>query len=237
MFVQPAPMQQPVTPLPEDPWFSGLSASQQAALWGSTRPRKLAGGAVLWAQHKPTLPASGFAVLAEGLLKMSSVGPSGAEAVLGYIYPGQWFGESAWADGLGHVRDITAERPSVIHTVSPERMEELMADTGLARKLLQLQAERNRFAHSVLEDFSLRSLKARTARRLMLLACRDNVHARPEHLALDVSHDALASMLGVTRQSLSVQLRSLRAVGAIAQGYSQIVITSLVTPMVVAAAP
>jgi Crp-like helix-turn-helix domain len=41
----------------------------------------------------------------------------------------------------------------------------------------------------------------------------------------------LASMLGMTRQTLAHQLKLLAGVGAIAQGYSRIVITSMVALM------
>jgi CRP-like cAMP-binding protein len=67
----------------------------------------------------------------------------------------------------------------------------------------------------------------RVARRLLLLARGDaslRAKARP---VVPVSQDALAMMLGVTRQTLSKELMLLVAGGAITLGYRRIAIASV----------
>jgi CRP-like cAMP-binding protein len=72
----------------------------------------------------------------------------------------------------------------------------------------------------------LRTISTRVARRLLLLTHGDatmNPHARS---VVAVSQEALAMMLGVTRQTLSKELRVLARAGVLTLGYGRIEITS-----------
>jgi CRP/FNR family transcriptional regulator, cyclic AMP receptor protein len=76
------------------------------------------------------------------------------------------------------------------------------------------------------EDATLHSTRARVARRLLLLASGD-VSTWPESRQnVSVSQDTLAMMLGITRQTLSLELKVLAEKGAIALRYGRIEICS-----------
>jgi CRP-like cAMP-binding protein len=88
-------------------------------------------------------------------------------------------------------------------------------------------AARVRSLYGMVEDATLRSTRARVARRLMLLARGDATFARDARPVVPVSQEALAMMLGVTRQTLSKELRMLVNAGTVRLGYGRIEIVDM----------
>jgi CRP/FNR family transcriptional regulator, cyclic AMP receptor protein len=213
-------------------WFAALSAQHQRALLDAGRRMVLREGQLFSAQGQMVRKRrDGFAVLVEGLLKVSSTSPDGREAILSFVRPGQWFGELAVIDGAGRERDFFSVGASEILVVEPEALQLLMQDAALACHITRLLAARTRNLLSLVEDFTLRTSLARTARRLVMLAYDDEPQNGQHRSYLDVSQDALASMLGMTRQSVASQLRQLSARGAIEQAYGRVNISSMVALM------
>ena len=87
-------------------------------------------------------------------------------------------------------------------------------------------AARVRSLYGMVEDATLRSTRARVARRLLLLARGDATQAREARPVVPVSQEALAMMLGVSRQTLSKELQALAQAGAVSLGYGEIGIAS-----------
>ena len=79
----------------------------------------------------------------------------------------------------------------------------------------------------MVEDATLRTTDARVARRLLLLARNEASRAHGARVVLAVSQEALGMMLGITRQTLSKDLKVLAGKGAIRLGYGRIEIESL----------
>jgi CRP/FNR family transcriptional regulator, cyclic AMP receptor protein len=213
-------------------WFASLTAAQQTALLAVTKRVVLRDGQLLVAQGQSVRKRrDGMFLLVSGSVKLCSSSTLGKEAVLGFVQPGQWFGELALLDGLQRERDIRSVGVSEVLIVESEAFAELMKDPQFARRVGDLMTARARMLLSLVEDFTLRSARARTARRLVLLAYDDDTRSTHARKELGISHDALASMLGMTRQTLASQLKGLAEVGAIAQGYSRIFISSMVVLM------
>jgi CRP/FNR family transcriptional regulator, cyclic AMP receptor protein len=218
-------------------WFSGLTEEHQTRLLSASRRMILRDGQLFAAQSQGVRKRrDGFGVLVEGLLKVSSTSPAGREAILSFVRPGQWFGELAVLDGTGRERDFFSVGSSTILVVEPDAMQVLLHDVELAHQITALLASRTRALLALLEDFTLRSSLSRTARRLIMLAYDDEPQTGPHRKHLDVSQDALASMLGMTRQSVASQLRQLSERGAIKQAYGRVNISSMVALMAEAAA-
>jgi CRP/FNR family transcriptional regulator, cyclic AMP receptor protein len=213
-------------------WFAGLSSAQQTALLDVSRHMPLRDGQLFAAQGQSVRKRrDGFCVLVEGLLKVSSTSHDGREAILSFVRPGQWFGELAVIDGAGRERDFFSVGASDILVIEHDAMHGLLQDAALACHITRLLASRTRTLLSLVEDFTLRSSLARTARRLVMLAYDDEPHNGQPRASLDVSQDALASMLGMTRQSVANQLRQLSKRGAIEQAYGRVNISSMVALM------
>jgi CRP/FNR family transcriptional regulator, cyclic AMP receptor protein len=218
-------------------WFSALPEKHQTSLLSASRRMMLRDGQLFAAQLQGVRKRrDGFGVLVEGLLKISSTSPAGREAILGFVRPGQWFGELAILDGAGRERDFFSVGSSTILVIEPDAMQVLLKDADLAHQITALLASRTRALLALVEDFTLRSSLSRTARRLIMLAYDDEPQTGQHHKYLDVSQDALASMLGMTRQSVASQLRQLSERGAIEQAYGRVNISSMVALMAEAAA-
>jgi CRP/FNR family cyclic AMP-dependent transcriptional regulator len=97
---------------------------------------------------------------------------------------------------------------------------------AFSQAICRLLAARTRTLYGMVEDATLRSTSARVARRLLLLARGDATQAPDARPVVPVSQEALAMMLGITRQTLSRELKALAARGAISLGYGRIEIVS-----------
>lgn len=218
-------------------WFAGLPADLQASLLQLAKPVCLQDGQRLLKKNTATRAlGDGFAVVVTGLLKVSSHTTDGPEGILTYVQPGQWFGELALLDQHERERDVTSIGESQLWVVEPQGFAALMLNAAFTSAVMNLLTSRHRMMLDLLEDFALRSTRSRAARRLVLLAADDDPYQSPVRTDLKVSHDALASMLGITRPALAVQLKPLTQMGAIEQGYGKITITSMVTLMAEATA-
>jgi CRP/FNR family transcriptional regulator, cyclic AMP receptor protein len=228
----PVPLPDAVT---QNRWFMGLHATHQVALLKATHSTVLRDGQMAMTQGTPLRKRNdGLMVLHSGLLKISSKNAAGNEAVLGFIQPGQWFGELSMLDGQIRERDVRSIGVSEVLVVESDTFHRLMQDASFHQHLVDLQSARTRLLLSLVEDFTLRSARARAARRLLMLACDDDTRSEPHRKELIISHEALASMLGMTRQTLALQLKALTDAGAIIQGYGRILVSSI--PLLVAEA-
>jgi CRP-like cAMP-binding protein len=143
------------------------------------------------------------------------------------LEPGNWFGEITLIDGSPRTHDATALEALDLLMVPPEAFVQLMRDVVFSNAIAAMLAARVRMLYGLAEDATLRSLRARVAHRLLVLARGDatqSVHLRHE---LQLPQEALAMMLGVTRQTLSKELNALAGEGVVALGYGRIELLSL----------
>lgn len=213
--------------LDANPWFASLPAAERRLVIGGAEPVHLRPGEMLFRQGDRVPPGQGaFYGLLQGQLKVSSLREDGREAILAVLEAGNWFGEISLIDGLPRTHDATALGPAQVLVLPRAAFDALMRRHAFAHAVCRLLATRTRSLYGMVEDATLRSTRARVARRLLLLARGDATlapHARP---AVPVSQEALAMMLGITRQTLSKELKVLVQAGAIALGYSRIEIAS-----------
>jgi CRP/FNR family transcriptional regulator, cyclic AMP receptor protein len=217
-------------------WFASLPAAQQAALLRCAKTVWLQDQQMVFRKNAAVRARrDGFALLVKGSLKVSSSTPDGREAILTYVQPGQWFGELSVLDQRQRARDVSSVGQSQLLVVESAEFSRMMDIPAFAHSVVDLLTSRTRLMLDLLEDFSLRTTRSRAARRLIMLAADDDPYQPPTRKDLKVSHDALASMMGLTRPALASQLKTLTQMGAIAQGYGKISITSMVTLMAEAA--
>lgn len=77
---------------------------------------------------------------------------------------------------------------------------------------------------SFFEDAMLRTTRARVARRLLRLVRGDTPALPRVRRMIPITQETLAMMLGVTRQTLALELKSIAAAGALSLSYGRIVI-------------
>ncbi|TAK83688.1 MAG: Crp/Fnr family transcriptional regulator [Aquabacterium sp.] len=210
-----------------NPWFASVPAAEREALCAVSEPLRLAAGAMLFRQGD-RVPAKGgaFFALLEGRIKLSTLRADGREAILGMLEPGNWFGEISLLDDSPRAHDTTALVNCSLLAVPRAAFAARMRSAPFAQSVAALVAGRVRSLYDLMEDATLRSSRARVARRLLTLARGDATRAAEPRTSVVVPQEALAMMLGVSRQTLSKELQGLVHAGAIALGYRRIEIRS-----------
>lgn len=160
----------------------------------------------------------------EGSLEVSMEDGEGRRSICWYNGPGQWLGLISVIDQKNAIHDARAHAEVVLlHVPRQTFLRVLEQDPGLARYCLQVLCERSRSLYENLAAGGLLPLRARIARLLLMLL---DQHGRDgqsgQEIALKLSQDEFADMLGVTRQSLNRELKALEKQGLITIAYSRI---------------
>ena len=211
-----------------NPWFTSMPRAQRDALVGAAEVIHLRRGAMVFRQGDPVHAAGGgFYGLAAGTIKISSLRQDGREAILAVLEPGNWFGEITLIDGSPRTHDATALESLDLLVVPPEAFAQQMRDVVFANAIAAMLAARVRMLYGLTEDATLRSLRARVAHRLLVLARGDATQSVHLRRTLKLPQEALAMMLGVTRQTLSKELNALARDQLISLGYGRIELLSV----------
>jgi CRP-like cAMP-binding protein len=214
--------------LEANPWFASMGRAQREALLGAAELIHVRRGAMVFRQGDPVhVAGTGFYGLAAGTIKISTLRQDGREAILAVLEPGNWFGEISLIDGSPRTHDATALSALDLLVVPYEAFARQMQGAAFARAVAALLAARVRGLYGLMEDATLRGLRARVARRLMSLARGDVTQSRALRRTVSLPQEALAMMLGVTRQTLSKELNAMAGEGVIALGYGRIELLSI----------
>jgi CRP/FNR family transcriptional regulator, cyclic AMP receptor protein len=164
----------------------------------------------------------------EGLVRLSSVLPSGRQVVLALIEAGEVFGESALLDEPSpfEARAMTTAVVVPIDLVALEAV--LRRQPATAAEVLRLLAKRLRRTSGALEDALALDVSGRVSRRLHALAARYGVRD-PGGVRLRVSptQEDLGRMVGASRESVNRTIRSLASRGLIHRDGRTVVIPDL----------
>jgi CRP-like cAMP-binding protein len=210
-----------------NPWFAGLPSVDRRALLAGCERLRLAPGEMLFRQGDAVPAGTGaFYGVVSGGIKASSLREDGKEAILAVLEAGNWFGEISLIDRQPRTHDATALGEAEVLALPRAAFDRLMKRPAFALAVCRMLAGRVRSLYGMVEDATLRSTRARVARRLLLLARGDATQAREARPVVPVSQEALAMMLGLSRQTLSKELQGLQQAGAVQLGYGRIEIAS-----------
>lgn len=208
----------------EGHWFSALSANLQTRLLAIAAVRQLDAGQRLFRRGDP--PCGLYAVL-EGAMRIGAAGYNGKEALLTLVEPPNWFGEISLFDGQPRTHDAFAEGPTrLLHIPHAAILALLEQQPQHWRDFALLTSHKLRLAFIALEDISLLPAAPRLARRLLLIA-QNYGEAGSARRVLHLAQEALASMLGLSRQTTNQILKELQAQGVVRLAYGEIEILDL----------
>ncbi|PLT17825.1 Crp/Fnr family transcriptional regulator [Ralstonia mannitolilytica] len=209
-------------------WFSSLPGHAADALLEAAVPVPVAAGGLLFRQGDPVGAGShAFFGVAGGVLKLSVFNADGDEAILALVEPGNWFGGVSTLDQQPRGHCAIALEDAEVLAVSGERFDALMRDAAFAGAMARLVATRLRLAYGSLAGAALQGTRARVARRIAMLAHGDVSQSAEGRTTISTSQDALAMMLGISRQTLSKELQALVKLGAIRLRYGHIEIDDM----------
>jgi CRP-like cAMP-binding protein len=167
-------------------------------------------------------------LVTDGLVRLSSVLPSGRQVVLALIEAGEMFGESALL-GEASPFEARAMATAVVVPIDVEALEAVLArQPETAGEVLRLLAKRLRRTSGALEDALALDVSGRVSRRLHALAARYGVRD-PAGIRLRVSptQEDLGRMVGASRESVNRTIRSLASRGLLHRDERGVVITDL----------
>lgn len=208
--------------LQRNPWFAQLEAPLREAIVQRARLRLLQDGELLF--RRLDAGTDWYAVL-EGAVKVGAASLQGRELTLTYLEPGAWFGEISIFDGQPRTHDAQAQGPTQVLQLPGAEFEAVYAAfPSFARALLKLQCERLRLLFGALEEANSLPLEQRLARQLLNLA---RSHGQPGsdgglRIALHLPQDALAQLLGTSRQRINQALKAWERDGLLRQRYGEI---------------
>ena len=191
-----------------------LSEEERAQLASAGRSRELARGEMLFAAGDPDTIC---ATLLTGALKVASCDAEGNERILALIHPAGFVGEM-FAPFAAH--DVIAIAPSRLCVFARADMEAALArHPALASALLRRSQEELHRSRQLLALGSGRSARDQVGG--LLLALAQAASGSPCHAAsrfdLPVTRGEMASMLGLTIETVSRALTALEQEGTLAR--------------------
>jgi CRP-like cAMP-binding protein len=207
-----------------NPWFNSVPLAERQAMLAAADVVVLRPGEMLFRKGDS---GGGFFAVLSGALKVSTLGEDGREGILSVLEAGIWFGETSHFDGQPRPHDVTAVEASQVLFIASPALDRLMRRSAFAHAMAVMMSVRTRALYGLVEDSMLRTTSTRIARRLLALSHGDATMASDARLQVGVSQEALAMMLGITRQTLSKELKALVEAGVLNLGYGQIDIVSL----------
>lgn len=201
--------------------FGQVAPSTLDALHKVATHRTYDRGQVLFLRGDP-MPE--LLVILSGSIEASIEDAEGRRSVIWYLGPGHWLGLISIIDDKGSVHNLRAHTDVTALGFPRQRfLDALQGDPALAMLCLNALCARSRTLYGNLAAEGLLDTRARIARLLLMLF---EQHGKPgEHgleIGLRFTQDDLAAMLGVSRQSLNRELRSMEAGGIISLAYSRI---------------
>jgi CRP/FNR family transcriptional regulator, cyclic AMP receptor protein len=163
-------------------------------------------------------PADTVFYVQKGQVKLTVVSNTGKEAVLGVASDGQFVGISCLGGARVRVKTATAMTDCELLRIDRDTMARaLRRDHALAGLFVDRLVALNARAEADLADQLLNSSEKRLARALLLLA-RVGTEGTSATVALKVSQETLAEMVGTTRSRINTFMNKFRASGFVDYG-------------------
>jgi CRP-like cAMP-binding protein len=185
------------------PLFDGVDVEQVAEILRDVTVKEVPRGMLL---HTPGIAPALLHLVLRGRLRAYQVTPDGRELLLELIQEGGFDGVLSVVGRRGHF--TAADDDSAIASLSLATLEELIAaETRVVRNLLGLIIDRLERREIHLEAMALHDPSQRLARQLLALGRTlgtrddDGVILEPK-----ITHQMLADMLGVRRETITLHL-------------------------------
>lgn len=209
---------------PPGTFLGGLSPNAFHALIARGRQRRFEPGETLLFEGDLS---EHVLVLMSGAAKVTAAASNGRDVLLRLARPGTAIGVTSMVDHGPRPATVTSLGTSTTLVVSGPSFAEYLAHHPEALRALMAElTNKLRNSDSSRRDLSFGSLPTRMARLLTTLATDFGIptEAGSVTIALSLSQQELASLIGASRESVARALRQLRDAGIISTRYRHIVI-------------
>ena len=177
-------------------------------------------------------PGDSLHIIIEGSVRITTLSPDGQEATLALLERGECFGELSLLDGRPRSASAIASKATKTLVVTREHfIQWLFERPQAALTLLETMSLRLRRTDAAISDLVFLDLPQRLARRLLDLATSPlamQVTTPPVlEVRLRMTQEELASMLGVSRESINKELNLLARRGWIGLGRGSVTLKDM----------
>ena len=167
--------------------------------------------------YLPGDPGRAVYFLSTGRVKISKVTRDGKELTLDYRGPGEIFGEICLIDGGPREEMAEAMDSAVVAEVDRNLFERLIQREGLVGyRLCKILAQRRREIENKLENLVFKDVNSKLAELLLRLAVEYGIDdSRGTLVALKITHQEMANLIGSTRETVSLTLSQFKRSGLI----------------------
>jgi len=158
--------------------------------------------------YLPGDPGEALFVVNGGRIKISKVTRDGKALTLSYCGPSEIFGETCLVDGGPREEMAEAMENSMVTEIQRVDFENLLASYAtLGLRMTQLLASRRRDLENKIETLVFRDVTSKLAELLLELADKYGVEdSRGTLVAIKITHQELANLIGSTRETVSLTL-------------------------------
>lgn len=158
--------------------------------------------------YLPGDPGNSLFFVNGGRVKISKVTRDGKALTLSYCGPSELFGEACLVDGSPRTEMAEAMENAMVTEIDREYYDRLMeTHATLGRSMTKLLAQRRRELENKLETLVFRDVTSKLAELLLQLADQYGVEdSRGTLVALKITHQELANLIGSTRETVSLTL-------------------------------
>lgn len=198
--------------MPTTDFLGQLDATARGALLAEATHQRLRKGDFVFRVGDP---GNAVFVLLAGRVKTYKIAPSGRQVILWFGFPGEVFGITEVSDAKGRRVNVQACEDSQVATV-PEAAFGRFLDShpGASRLLRRVMSARLGILANVLVNLVVDDAHARIAKLILHLGARYGVRqGEVIHLQIPLTHQEIANMTGVNRQTASRILGEFRREG------------------------
>jgi CRP/FNR family cyclic AMP-dependent transcriptional regulator len=158
--------------------------------------------------YLPGDPGNSLFIVNGGRIKISKVTRDGKALTLNYVGPSEVFGETCLIEGGPREEMAEAMENSMITELERGDVERLLQNHAqLGFQLTRILAQRRRELENKLETLVFRDVTSKLAELLLALAEEYGVEdSRGTMVALKITHQELANLIGSTRETVSLTL-------------------------------
>lgn len=174
---------------------------------------------------------AGIRYVVDGLVKLTTVSPRGRAAILGFLWTGDFFGESCLAGRARYQFSAEALAHTSIIFVKSRAMKRLIErEPAVAAHFVKQLLLRNRHIEEDLLGHIFDSSEQRLA-RILLSLWEDGQRGKTPSILKHIDQDTLAALVGTTRPRVNFFMNKFRKMGWIeyAEGPGIVVNPSLQT--------
>lgn len=209
------------------PLLARLPDAELRALASSGQVRSYPAGATIFREGDP---GNSLYIVIEGSVRVAVLSPTGEETTVALLGPGECLGDLALLDGRPRSASAIASQATKTLVVTRDDFTGWLSQRPQAAlALLETLSVRMRRTDEVLADLACLDLPQRLAKRLLNLAAAHAEVQTKGHLAagirLRITQSELASMLGVSRESVNKQLNLFARDGWLVLGRGSVTLT------------